>query len=972
MHTQWINFLSIMLVWIRKIANKMTALHHACVRTAFRMCNKALLMAKADPQVVDQDRSSYTPSESGSAAHDQIDGMSPVFRTHTEKARAAMSVCDDESYTRTDAHSLHSFHSMDDELLSHHQTRNSSQPFLANFSSHLQENYNELKEDHDKLNVEYKNISKENIHLREKLEALQLKMAEIHQNESQEIKKLEEQLSAERKKVMELEKKLELVETQVKKESHKEFNHKDKEVGGTSLENIIFTDDFALSKLKTQILALKEENDHLKSNKMVDDLIEYKGSKVLQNFNTEISKSENEKKELLSQINKLQEEKDALESLKNVDAEDLLHQNSLMVSELEILRHELTDLQERMPTEAQGLDALISQNFEEVTFDEEGFVDGRDMTKEEFLQGQNQQLKAHCNLLNDELNKLRTTFDAILKAGDNLQADYDQLAAEKDAIQDDLEVAVREKQTVLAENEYLINDTNELHDSLNKLVHELEKMQEKFEAAQAECDDLKRSVTVASKVGEVSRLLEERDALQERCADLQETKDRLQHDHTILLEEVQSLTEEVNQLSIEKEQLTSELEETGQQNETLQNDFNQLEIDFGELLKEKEVLEMSQLNPEKQNVATQTEIDIKLEKDVVELLNVSEVQETMLKVNSPDLHVTWNGEEGLKKNEQVLSDHANNRGKIEILEGELYQLRKDFDELLKEKEMLEEFVNVWNNDHRVQVDTLLKEKKILEEHLNEARQLLSAEVQKSQQLEANVAKLTTEQEVSLAQRADDDSFQQLLTKLEQLEDEYSELLREKEAIEADYSRERKELQKVTAEFRKLMQEKSMLEESPLKDQERMQELENKQMLLWNKKTDLSASVSEDYEKLKAEYQELLSEKEDLADVVHGLTKHNVAIEKKVKNLQSSLAEAQAAVTPVAHLEELNRNHEEIINLKKQIAKLTSECVEWEKKHADTVSTYRTHLLSAVQGHMDPDVKDALCHIIEIRSMEQFC
>lgn len=66
--------------------------------------------------------------------------------------------------------------------------------------------------------------------------------------------------------------------------------------------------------------------------------------------------------------------------------------------------------------------------FQEVNFDEEGFVEGRDMTKEEFLQAQNQQLRTQCEHLTEELEKLRVTFDAILKAGDNLQADYDHLA----------------------------------------------------------------------------------------------------------------------------------------------------------------------------------------------------------------------------------------------------------------------------------------------------------------------------------------------------------------------------------------------------------------------------------------------------------------------------------------------------------------------------------------------------------------
>ena len=46
--------------------------------------------------------------------------------------------------------------------------------------------------------------------------------------------------------------------------------------------------------------------------------------------------------------------------------------------------------------------------------------------------------------------------------------------------------------------------------------------------------------------------------------------------------------------------------------------------------------------------------------------------------------------------------------------------------------------------------------------------------------------------------------------------------------------------------------------------------------------------------------------------------------------------------------------------------------ELEELHLGQINAYRTHLLSAVQGHMDPDVKEALHSIIEMRSMEQFC
>lgn len=64
------------------------------------------------------------------------------------------------------------------------------------------------------------------------------------------------------------------------------------------------------------------------------------------------------------------------------------------------------------------------------------------------VQAQNEHLKDHCSVLTEELVKLRGTFDAILKAGDNLQVDYDQLQAEKEKIHDRLEAVIREKEEV--------------------------------------------------------------------------------------------------------------------------------------------------------------------------------------------------------------------------------------------------------------------------------------------------------------------------------------------------------------------------------------------------------------------------------------------------------------------------------------------------------------------------------------------
>lgn len=95
-------------------------------------------------------------------------------------------------------------------------------------------------------------------------------------------------------------------------------------------------------------------------------------------------------------------------------------------------------------------------------------------------------------------------------------------------MQDDLEAALKEKTAIATENKYLLNDTKDLHENLNRLVHELEKIQEKYTATLAENEELKRSVTIATKVGEVARLLEERDTLMLRCKEFEETSESLQ------------------------------------------------------------------------------------------------------------------------------------------------------------------------------------------------------------------------------------------------------------------------------------------------------------------------------------------------------------------------------------------------------------------------------------------------------------
>ncbi|KAK3763005.1 hypothetical protein RRG08_026918 [Elysia crispata] len=647
----------------------------------------------------------------------------------------------------------------------------------------LEKAYHKLKDEHEQLNEDYSVLARENLKLRDKFQSSQQKLTELRERTSvegeesikkaaaeDEMKSLKEELSIEKEKFSQRES-----QQDTKDESGNRFVNAQVKLWPDDNDDGLKTqhkgnDDQkeVIHKLQEQILSLETENVQLKNDLTNAQKRSYSPATEDYTDGVEMRKSQSASKtaELQVEINKLKKTLEqqtvaassASESAQQQE-EELRQRNSAMEGQMGELRTEVASLQKALQqakaegatTEAQRLDALLekSKNIEDVNFDEEGFVEGRDMTKEEFLQGQNQQLRTQCNLLSEELEKLRTTFDAILKAGDNLQADYDQQATEKEALQYEMEHSLKEKAELASENEFLLQDNNELHENLTQLVHELERMQDKFKATQVENEELKHSVEMVGNAEDVVRLLEERNILQQRCSELEASAGRMQEDNGILVEEVQNLTEAVQHLTSEREQMAANLQEmrlTYHQHEALRQEFTQLEQDFAGLLNEKQSLE--------QQLASRTD---------------GEASST----------------------ESAASLH------------------QDFKELEKEKQELETIIKSLS---RVNVE--------LE---NKVRSLQDQPVQSS-----------------------------LLPNGEQ------EKLRKGQAIERNNN--------------------------------------------------------DDYEVLQ----------------------------------------------------------KEIFCLKKQVVKLDTENKEWEKRYEETVNTYRTHLLSAVQGHMDPDVKDALYQIIELRSMEQFC
>ncbi|XP_041369661.1 ankyrin repeat domain-containing protein 24-like isoform X2 [Gigantopelta aegis] len=406
--------------------------------------------------------------------------------------------------------------------------------------------------------------------------------------------------------------------------------------------------------LRSQVLAVRQENDQLKEKlqSLPNGLLETSpyilpsekdtgslttDSDELQSLRNRITSMEAEREELKSQVLKAKEGsqfeqladainheglvvenkslKEQLEDLKtkldtsqqqsadSTGHEDLLEENRKLTAELEVMRSKLESVEQQQHAEHERCSSADGDSGDSGI---SGVKPEGSKTTEAanvaFLQAQNEQLTDQCSLLTDELDKLRTTFDAILKAGDNLQTDYDALQNEKERLQEELERTVQEKEELVKENEFLLSDGNALHDDLKKLVHELEKMQDRLKQVDKEKEASARlttAVSLSGKVGEFSRLLEERDGLKQQLDELTTEWSRLQHDQEILVEEVQSLQEQVAALSTERDKLQTEADDVEtllQQHDVLQQDYSQLEQDYAELLKEKEKVEQELLD----------------------------------------------------------------------------------------------------------------------------------------------------------------------------------------------------------------------------------------------------------------------------------------------------------------------------------------------------------------------------------------
>uniref|UniRef100_A0A8C0UCE2 Uveal autoantigen with coiled-coil domains and ankyrin repeats n=1 Tax=Cyanistes caeruleus TaxID=156563 RepID=A0A8C0UCE2_CYACU len=352
----------------------------------------------------------------------------------------------------------------------------------------------------------------------------------------------------------------------------------------------------------------------------------------------------------------------------------------------------------------------------------------------------------------------------------------------------------------------------------------------------------------------------------------------------------------------------------------------------------------------------------------------------------------------IKQNELLVAEFQRDEGRLveenKRLQKELVRLETERDKRGRNVEELEGQLRetAAKLAQSVSAEKFENMKSLLSNEVNEkARRLAEVEGER-EKLQAEVVLLQRESEsqrAQLAQRVKPEEHEQMRSGFEQRKEELgkaiSELSQKNETLQ-------KELERLQADNKVLKQQVQMLKTEiksqnvPLKIHE---ELKKTNDLAVGDLTKKLFEITKKYNESKAEAEKLLAEKKDLSEnishlqaaylspeqhkkEVEALKSNGIALEKQlITELLNDVERLKQALNGLSQLTYTTgipskRHNQQVELLQSQVKTLQQQLADAKRQHQEVVSVYRTHLLSAVQGHMDEDVQAALLQIIRMR------
>ncbi|NXP49773.1 UACA protein, partial [Heliornis fulica] len=242
-------------------------------------------------------------------------------------------------------------------------------------------------------------------------------------------------------------------------------------------------------------------------------------------------------------------------------------------------------------------------------------------------------------------------------------------------------------------------------------------------------------------------------------------------------------------------------------------------------------------------------------------------------------------------------------------------------------------------------------KEMLEQEIVAVKNSLKEKEEENQVKTKEILKLQSE--IHLTQRA--------LTDLESKEViDVSEYTSMKRALEAQIHSIAANLSDMSQKYEEACEEALQARQSELslKDEKELLQLR-------------SCSIEQEIKDQKERCDKSLTTILDLQKRIQESAKQVEAKDNKITELLNDVERLKQALNGLSQLTYTSgipskRQNQQVEMLQNQVKTLQQQLADAKRQHQEVVSVYRTHLLSAVQGHMDEDVQAALLQIIRMR------
>ncbi|XP_075015757.1 uveal autoantigen with coiled-coil domains and ankyrin repeats [Calonectris borealis] len=287
---------------------------------------------------------------------------------------------------------------------------------------------------------------------------------------------------------------------------------------------------------------------------------------------------------------------------------------------------------------------------------------------------------------------------------------------------------------------------------------------------------------------------------------------------------------------------------------------------------------------------------------------------------------------------------------IEDLKEALRSKKECYDkETLKVGELQQELSDLKKSSIPLVEYTQMKE--MLEQEIVAAKNSLKEKEEENQVKNEEILKLQSEIQLT----------QQALTDLESKEViDVSEYKSMKSTLEAQINSIAENLSNMNKKYEEACEEALQAKKSELslKDEKELLQLR-------------SCSIEQEIKDQKERCDKSLTTIIDLQKRIQESAKQVEAKDNKITELLNDVERLKQALNGLSQLTYTTgipskRQNQQVEMLQNQVKTLQQQLADAKRQHQEVVSVYRTHLLSAVQGHMDEDVQAALLQIIRMR------